>query len=225
MPTTISIKGFNDTSSPAATLGLNSDSRPELYIPNMPSDLVLLCAADYTQQGATILLPNEGFVLALSSADQQYLRSYAQNKSIVKELTVRYNTYEVIEDSSFSSSTPSSQQAYASTATRYFNSKINVSTVQERILATLLSGLTFKDLLTMTANGSVLGMPRDITPQSLHRFENKYGRTPDILQLAFPDLGGNKKGYFAPKQPLARCGERIEADFFEPEFNDIHPVV
>ena len=45
MPTTIRVKGFNDTTSPAATLGLNSDSRPELYIPNMPSDLVLLCAA------------------------------------------------------------------------------------------------------------------------------------------------------------------------------------
>jgi hypothetical protein len=73
----------------------------------------------------------------------------------------------------------------------------------------------------MTTNASVLGMPRDITPQSLHSFENKYGRTPDILQLAFPDLGGNKKGYFAPKKPLTRCGERIEADFFEPEFNDI----
>ena len=49
MPTIICVKGFNDTSSPAVTLGLNSDSRPELYIPNMPFDLVLLCAADYTQ--------------------------------------------------------------------------------------------------------------------------------------------------------------------------------
>ena len=40
----IRVKDFNDTStSPAATLGLNSDSRLELYIPNiMPSDLVLL---------------------------------------------------------------------------------------------------------------------------------------------------------------------------------------
>jgi hypothetical protein len=80
MPTNIRVKGFNDTSSPAATLGLNSDSRPELYIPNMPSDLVLLCAADYTQQGATILFPNEGFVLALSSAEQQYLHSYIKDK-------------------------------------------------------------------------------------------------------------------------------------------------
>jgi hypothetical protein len=95
MPTNIRVKGFNDdTSSPAATLGLNSDSRPELYIPNMPSGLVLLCAADYTQQGATKLFPNEGFVLALSSAEQQYLHSYIQDKKpILKELTVRNNTY------------------------------------------------------------------------------------------------------------------------------------
>jgi hypothetical protein len=33
--------------------------------------------------------------------------------------------------------TPPLQQAYASTATRYFSSKINVSAVEERILATL----------------------------------------------------------------------------------------
>ena len=73
----------------------------------------------------------------------------------------------------------------------------------------------------MTKNESVLGMPRDITPQSLHSFETKYGRTPDILQLAFPDLSGNKKGYFAPKEPTTHCGQHIEADFFEAEFNDI----
>ena len=112
MPTTIRVKGFNDTSSPAATLGLNSDSRPELYIPNMPSDLVLLCAADYTQSGATILFPNEGFVLALSPAEQQYLRSYAKDNPILKELTVTNNTYEVIDTPSSSSSpTPPLQQA------------------------------------------------------------------------------------------------------------------
>jgi hypothetical protein len=46
------------------------------------------------QQGATLLLPNKGFVFALSSAEQQNLRSYIQDKPILKELTVRNNTYE-----------------------------------------------------------------------------------------------------------------------------------
>jgi hypothetical protein len=146
------------------------------------------------------------------------------NQSLKNELTVRNNTYDEVVDAPLLSSSlpaPPLQQAFASPATRYFNIKIYVSTVEERILATLLSGLTFKDPLIMTTNASVISMPHYITPQSLHRFENKYGRTPDILQLAFPDLGGNKKGCFAPKQPLTRCGECIEADFFEPEFNDI----
>ena len=40
-------------------------------------------------------------------------------------------------------------EAYNSTATKYFNSKVNVSSTQERTLATLLTGLTFRDLLSM----------------------------------------------------------------------------
>ena len=59
----IMVKGFNNTSSSVAGF---TDSRPELYVPGMPEDLVLLCAADYTTSGATILLPNEGYVLSLS---------------------------------------------------------------------------------------------------------------------------------------------------------------
>jgi hypothetical protein len=66
------VKGFNNTSSSVAATGLNIDSKPELYVPGMPDDLVLLCAADYTSSGATILLPNEGYVLSLSPDHQQF---------------------------------------------------------------------------------------------------------------------------------------------------------
>ena len=61
----IMVKEFNNTTGPAATFGLNTDSRPELYVPGMPKDLVLLCAADYTNSGAIILFPTEGFVISL----------------------------------------------------------------------------------------------------------------------------------------------------------------
>ena len=76
----------------------------------------------------------------------------------------------------------------------------------------------------MTNNAAVSGLPQDLTATALHSFENKYGRTPDVLQLAFPDLSGNAKGYFAPKPILTHCGQRIEADFFEAEFNDLTSV-
>ena len=221
---TIHVKGFNDSTSPVTQIGLNSDAKHELYIPSMPSDLVLLCAADYTQSGATILFPTDGYVLSLTAEEQAYLRNYADQKPHLKQLTVRNNTYEVLDPTTIDpnmSITVSDLYAYNSTATKFFNSKVNVSSTQERILATLLTGLTFKDLLTMSKNNSVLGLPRDITPDTLHTFENRYGRTPDVLQLAFPNLAGNTKGYFAPKEVLTSPGQRIEADYFEPEFNDV----
>jgi hypothetical protein len=220
----IHVKGFNDSTSLVTQIGLNSDAKSELYIPSMPSDLVLLCAADYTQSGATILFPTDGYVLSLTAEEQAYLRNYADQKPHLKELTVRNNTYEVLDHSTIDpdmSISFSDLYAYNSTATKFFNSKVNVSSTQERILATLLTGLTFKDLLTMSKNNSVLGLPRDITPETLHTFENRYGRTPDVLQLAFPNLAGNMKGYFAPKEILTSPGQRIEADYFEPEFNDV----
>ena len=220
----IHVKGFNDSTSPVTQIGLNSDAKNELYIPSMPSDLVLLCAADYTQSGATILFPTDGYVLSLTAEEQAYLRNYADKKPHLKQLIVRNNTYEVLDPPTIdpdTSITVNDLYAYNSTATKYFNSKVNVSSTQERILATLLTGLTFKDLLTMSKHNSVLGLPRDITPDTLHTFENRYGRAPDVLQLAFPNLAGNTKGYFAPKEILTRPGQRIEADYFEPEFNDI----
>ena len=218
-PDSIMVKGFNNTSSSVAATGFNADSKPELYVPGMPDDLVLLCAADYTTSGATILLPNEGYVLSLSPDHQQFLREYAQQHDIIKTLTVNNNTYEVVAPDPVSSPV-----AYNSTATKYFNSKVNVSTAQERILSTLLTGLTFRDLLFLTKNDAISGLPRDLTATALHSFENKYGRTPDVLQLALPDLSGNSKGYFAPKPVLTHCGQRIEADFCESEFNDLNSI-
>ena len=215
----IYVKGFNESSSQVTQVGLNSDSKSELYIPTMPSNLVLLCAADYTQSGATILFPTDGYVLSLTAAEQEYLRTYATTKPQIKQLTVQNNTYEVVDQDSTISAT--GLEAYNSTATKYFNSKVNVSSTQERILATLLTGLTFRDLLSISKHNSIQGLPRDITPDTLHTFENRYGRTPDVLQLAFPNLAGNTKGYFAQKEPLTRCGQRIEADFFETEFNEL----
>jgi hypothetical protein len=224
MPTEhIHVKGFNESTSKVTRIGLNSDSKSELYIPTMPSNLVLLCAADYTQSGATILFPTDGYVLSLTTAEQEYLRTYATQKPQLKKLAVNNNTYEVVVDPDQTSLLMpiSDPEAYNSTATKYFNSKVNVSSTQERILATLLTGLTFKDLLTISKHNSVQGLPRDITPETLHTFENRYGRTPDVLQLAFPNLAGNTKGYFAQKDPLTRRGQRLEADFFESEFNDL----
>ena len=84
----------------------------------------------------------------------------------------------------------------------------------------LLTGLSFADLLAMVEHDSVEGLPRDLSVASLHSFERKYGRTPDVLQLAVPNLAGNVKGYMAPPRPLSRVGDRVEADYFQCDFNE-----
>ncbi len=100
----------------------------------------------------------------------------------------------------------------SNTATRYFNTKVHVSNQEERILAMLLSGLTFNDLYVMTKEDrvKVKGLPRDLTMTSLNQFSRKYGTSPDILQLARPNLAGNVKGYMADKEQLTEVGQRVE---------------
>ena len=90
-----------------------------------------------------------------------------------------------------------------------------MSPIIRNVFSTLLTGLTFRDLHFLTKNNSVAGLPRDLTPSVLHSFEHRYDRTPDVLQLAFPYLAGNTKGYFALKTELTHIGQRLEADFFE----------
>ena len=56
--------------------------------------------------------------------------------------------------------------------------------------------------------------------KALNRFEHDYGSTPDVLQLATPNLAGNHKDYMAPAAPITYVGQRVEADSFETEFNE-----
>ena len=69
-------------------------------------------------------------------------------------------------------------------------------------------------------NNNFDGLPLDLTLKALNRFEHNYGRKPDVLQLATPNLAGNHKGFMAPPVPITYVGQRVEADYFETEFNE-----
>ena len=75
----------------------------------------------------------------------------------------------------------------------------------------------------MAKQDNVHGLPRDLTLKSLNQFSHRYGTTPDILQLARPNLAGNTKGYMAQKSPLTEVGERVEADYMSTDFNMVAP--
>jgi hypothetical protein len=207
----IKIHGFNGSQSSVSAVGLNDDGKMEYYVPHMPSDLVLLSAHSYAEDGAAVLFPDGGGIYKLSDSQRNEFVNFLSKFPITSKLTVVDRTYEI--DSS------PTEQAYNSSATKYFNSKVNVSNTTERILAQLLTGLSYIDLFSMVNNESVDGLPRDITKESLKTFSRHYGRTPDVVQLSRPNLAGNVKGYLAPTPVLSHVGQRVEADFLQPDFN------
>ncbi len=236
MDDAVQITGFNGSVSMASLVGVNSDGKQEYFVPNMPSDLVLLCGHAYASDGAAILYKNGGMVVKLDSNELEELLHFVNKFQVIKRLKVSNRTYEVADsvedlplyqsnpDSSLSlfadSSSPEELEAFSSTATRFFNTKVNVSNTTERILTLLLTGLSFNDLYQHVKNHSLDGIPPDVTISSLNHFEHKYGRTPDIIRMALPFIPKNHTGLMTPPEVLSKSGQRVEIDFMEPDYNE-----
>lgn len=212
----ISIMGFNGQTSSPSAVGINEDGRKEYFVPHMPKDLVLLSAHSYAKDGAAILHENGGVVLRLTDQELKSLMDSVQQYPILKTLTVKNRTYEVN-----SNSHQHKETAFTNTATRYFNTKINVSNQTERVLTLLLTGLSFQDWYSHVQHGSMAGIPLDVTQQSLNKFERAYGRTPDIIRLSKPMKSKNQQGLMDTSDKLTYLGQRIEIDVMHPDFNDI----
>ena len=209
------IKGFNGSQSYAKEAGWNKDGKYEFFVSDMKDNLVLLCANQYASEGAAVLFRKSGLVVKMTDEEVVKLEEYLKQFEVLKELVVRNRTYEVAQNAA---EEVVSDVAFSSTATRYFNTKVHVSNDEEMILAMMLTGLSYSDLYGL-ANRGVSGLPRELTKESLNRYSHRYGVAPDVVQLATPNLAGNTKGYFAPPEKLERVGQRVEADYFVPEFN------
>lgn len=224
-----SVQGFNGALERVDAVGANDDNRMEYFLSSMPRNLVLLSGHEYAKEGAAVLFPEDGRVVRLNVEEQTALREFLRPFPTVKELIVKNRTYEVRAAAPAAAAACAAvdecpDSALSSTATRFFNSKINVSNQQERVLAHLLTGMSFKDTYSALRHGSIAGLPRDLTLQALNNYEHNYGTNPPVLQLARPNLAGNTKGYNAPPTKLERVGQRVEADFMECEINDVVPA-
>lgn len=206
----IVINGFNASQSSVTDVGVNGDDKTEYYVDSMPRDLALLCANDYVEKGAAILMHEDGVVVELSSEQMCRLRVFIKECNVVKRLRVKNRTYEVVPTDS--------DVAYAST--NYFNTKVNVNTNEERVLSYLLTGLTLRDIQDAISNGSITGFHPEMKRKQLSNFEGKWGRTPDVLQMAYPNKLGNVKGYMSEPHVYTFVGERVEIDFMECDFNE-----
>ena len=128
------VKGFDGGVRESGVIGVNEDGKKELYVEGMPKDLVLLCAKHYAEEGAAILFGEGGMVLRLSEEEKDKLKEQVMNYDVTKYLEVNNSTYRVAEKKV-------EQEALAA-ANTYFNTKVNVSNGEERVLASMLSPLS-----------------------------------------------------------------------------------
>lgn len=244
------INGFNKSTSRVDDVGQNEDGKLEYFVSSMPANLVLLCAHDYARDGAVVLFGDCGFVYKLTDAEQRKLRVFVGQYQPWKTLAVHNRTYDVIEthqpalsalsaedrgpasatdtDEAMHESGPESAavitEAVNSVANTYFNTKVNVSNAEERILVYLISGLSIKDMFKYVKYRNLSGLHPDVTVSALNSFKHKWGTTPDAFQLAHPNREGNRKGYMAERVAPTKCGEYVEMDYMECDFNEESPV-
>ena len=214
----IEISGFNGSSSRVDAVGENSDGKIEYYVSSMPENLVLLSAHAYAQDGAVVLLKDGGGVYKLKDVELKQLHQCLDKFEPIMELVVENRTYEVRSDVKSVSSEV--EQAVAHAASTYFNTKVNVSNVEERIMVYLMSGLTLENMFHYLQLSCVRGIHPEITTSALNNFKRKWGSTPDVYQLANPRKEGNRKGYMSKAKKITRVGEYIEIDFFECDYNE-----
>ena len=223
----IRIVGFNDTRSEPTSVGINIDEKEEYYVSDMPSNLTLLCANAYCQDGCAVLFADDGIVLRMSKNELVDLKDFLRRYPVIKHLKVRNHTYEVDNYSQLhqdnlsacSTSVFPEAEAFQGTASRFFNTKVHVSNQTERILTLLMTGLTFRDWHMHVKNNSLGGIPPDLTIHGLNRFEYRYGRTPDIVQLAHPLNVRDSTGLRSEPADLTRLGQRIEIDCLYSDYN------
>ena len=82
-----------------------------------------------------------------------------------------------------------------------------------------MTGLTFRDLQMHVKNGSLSGLPADLTMAGLNRFAYKFGRRPEILNLAIPINVRDATGLRDPPKEPGHVGERIEIDAMQSDYN------
>ncbi len=230
----VQITGFNGSFSRPTEIGVNRDGKTEYYVPNMPRNLVLLCANAYAKEGAAILLKDSGFVLRLNESELNDLLNFMKQYPVTKTLRVRNSTYEIDPYGSEGTAHLAEEveplvgigvdveleEGMSSTATKFFNTKVHVSNETDRVLTLLLTGLSFRDWYLNVKNNSLDGVPPDVNERMLNSFEHKYGRTPDIIRLASPMIYRNRQGLMADDAPLSAPDDRVEIDAVDPPFNE-----
>ncbi len=229
---TIRINGFNNSTSFVTHSGVNEYNKPEHYVEDMPEHLCLLCAYEFARDGAAILMESGGCVIRIQPEQMGEFMAYIKQFPTLLKLSVKNQTYEVDHTSdtaAFSAETVSTTPDLneeeileaCAVGTMFFNTRLNTSTVEQRILAYLISGLTLDNLKNYIKHNTATGIHPSVTLASLNQFERDYGSSPEAFQLAQPNMIGNRPGFMSVPKPIVKVGDVVEADVMECDINDV----
>ena len=209
------VMGFNGNIRRASVVGVNEDGINELFVDSMPENLALLSAYQYNKNNRfTVLNEDGGGIYSTNSKGRGELMNYIdKNFKLDKRLKVKNGIYVIEEDDNEHVS------AYTASTT-FFNHKVHVVNNKERILALLLCGFSYGDLIKILQHHSLGGIPQEITLSDIYRFGRIFGATPNIVKLAYPRNEPNHKGLMEDPPELVHVGQLVEVDIMEPEYNN-----
>ena len=221
----IMISGYDGSKCIVDLVGLNEDSKRELYCKKMPPGLVLLSGQQYAAEGAAILYKDEGVVIQLEDEELKSLKRFVEQFTVLKKLKVKNGIYEVVRNSPLKGDITDEgfmviEESFTGRANRFFNTKVHVSNGTDRVLSMLMMGLSLEDLKLLVKHKSLSGMPADLTERVISTFEHRHGRTPDIITLAIPVNRMNRSGLMDKPEELTKVGQRIEVDCAESDYNE-----
>ena len=107
----------------------------------------------------------------------------------------------------------------------FFNTRVNVSNMEQRILTLMMMGFSYADIYQHVLNrekkkNSINGFPPDLTLAGLEKYKHKYGVTPTLVTLSQPHTINESEGLKDKIKSTEKPGDRIEIDCFEYEFNE-----
>jgi Reverse transcriptase (RNA-dependent DNA polymerase) len=88
-----SIIGFDNSSSTAETAGINRDNKSTLFVPGMPENRDLLSANKYAEDGAVVLLGDEGYIVNMNETEKKSFKDQLTNMTVTHVLKVKNRTY------------------------------------------------------------------------------------------------------------------------------------
>lgn len=166
--------------------GMNADCVPEIIVKGMPPDRTLCCAYHYAREGFILMTGHGGSIYRAGDDEMARLMEFLTEYTKFKTLFIEDQVYMMLEEPGVDASDTVAVFESAAAQTKFFNSRLAVSSAEELVQVYAMMGFSIKFLRTMVKKGVVDGVDPRLTAAALNSFERKYGANADPWILGSP---------------------------------------